>query len=142
MRPAPPCYNCRVPRSIVPAALILAAFGAASSVSRDPAGARALVDRATGEMFIDLAPVDLPAHASHHEVAQPPVAILPLPAAGFLYGFRVAVVDSAGRELPSQLIHHFNAKPPFWHHIAKRAQFPLAEKVILVRRQRRRKTGR
>jgi len=63
-------------------------------------------------MFIDLAPVDLPAHASHHELAQPPVAILPLPAGGSLYGFRVVMVDSAGRELPAQLIHHFNLIDP------------------------------
>jgi len=63
-------------------------------------------------MFIDLAPVDVPAHASHHELAQPPVAILPLPAGGSLYGFRVVMVDSAGRELPAQLIHHFNLIDP------------------------------
>ena len=78
----------------------------------DAAGARTLVDSAKGEMFIDLAPVDLPAHASHHEVAQPPVAILTLPAGGSLYGFRVAMVDSAGGELPAQLVHHFNLIDP------------------------------
>jgi hypothetical protein len=89
----------------------LAGPGPAGSGS-DAAGARTLVDSAKGEMFIDLAPVDLPAHASHHEVVQPPVAILTLPAAGSLYGFRVAMVDSAGGELPSQLVHHFNLIDP------------------------------
>src|SRR2546422_8562583 len=36
------------------------------------AGARMIADARRGAMIIELAPVDLPAHASHHEVAQPP----------------------------------------------------------------------
>jgi hypothetical protein len=35
-----------------------------------------------------------------------------MPASGSLYGFRVEMVDSAGRELPSELIHHFNLIDP------------------------------
>ena len=113
MRAAPPCYNCRVPRPIVLSAALVVALGATSGPARpDPSGARAVVDPAKGEMFIDLAPVDLPAHASHHEVVQPPVAMLELPASGSVYAFRVAMVDSAGRELPSVLIHHFNLIDP------------------------------
>jgi len=63
-------------------------------------------------MYIDLAPVDLPAHASHHDVMQPPVAMLTLPASGALYGFKVEMIDDAGHELPSVLMHHFNLIDP------------------------------
>jgi len=63
-------------------------------------------------MLLDLAPVDLAAHASHHVIAQPPVETLELPASGYLYGFRVEVVDSAGRPLPAELLHHFNLIDP------------------------------
>jgi len=91
----------------------LAALGAGpGSGPADAGGPRALVDPATGTMFLDLAPVDLPAHASHHELAQPPVALLRLPASGSLYGFRVTIVDSAGRVLPAALLHHFNLIDP------------------------------
>src|SRR3989442_6368576 len=53
---------------------------------------------------------DLPAHTSHHELAQPPIATLELPVDGYIHGFRVEVVDSADRELPDELIHHLDRK--------------------------------
>lgn len=73
------------------------------------AGARAFVSPGKGEIIIELAPVDLPANGSH---VLPPIAILPLPASGSLYGFRVEMVDSVGHQLPSELIHHFNLIDP------------------------------
>ena len=78
----------------------------------DGAAARVYLDRATGEMVVELAPTDLAAGASHHQVAQPPVAILELPASGAIYGFRAEVVDSTGRVLPTALLHHFNLIDP------------------------------
>src|SRR2546425_4942824 len=56
--------------------------------------------------------MDLPANTPHHEIAQPPVATLEIPESGSIYGFRVQVVDSAGHELPDELIHHFNLIDP------------------------------
>jgi len=76
------------------------------------AGARAFVDPARHEIVIELAPVDLPANATHDAMALPPIAILPMPASGSLYGFRVEMVDTAGRQLPAELIHHFNLIDP------------------------------
>src|SRR2546427_1096145 len=76
------------------------------------AGARMIADARRGAMIIELAPVDLPAHASHHEVAQPPVAILQVPAGGWIYGFHVEVVDADGRLLPPEIGHHFNLIDP------------------------------
>jgi hypothetical protein len=61
---------------------------------------------------IELAPVDMPAHTSHHEISQPPVAMLEVPQDGYVSGFRVDIVDSAGRTLPPQLLHHFNLIDP------------------------------
>src|SRR2546425_13281616 len=80
------------------------------------AGARMIADARRGAMIIELAPVDLPAHASHHEVAQPPVTILQVPAGGWIYGFHVEVVDADGRLLPPEIGHHFNLIDPDHRH--------------------------
>ncbi|HYT04515.1 MAG TPA: hypothetical protein VEM13_06500 [Gemmatimonadales bacterium] len=78
----------------------------------DAAGARIFSDAARSALVIDLAPMELPANTPHHMIAQPPVATLEIPTTGYIYGFRVAVVDSAGRTLPEELIHHFNLIDP------------------------------
>src|SRR5437868_9240329 len=78
----------------------------------DAAAARIFRDAAAGMLVIDLAPTDLPANTPHHMIAQPPVATLEIPETGFIYGFRVQVVDSAGHPLPDELIHHFNLIDP------------------------------
>jgi hypothetical protein len=66
------------------------------------------VDAGRHEIFLELAPVEIPAH----EMLLPPVAMLTLPVSGSLYGFRVEIVDSAGHLLPSGLLHHFNLIDP------------------------------
>src|SRR5437899_4162473 len=77
----------------------------------DPA-ARIFTDPAHDALVLDLAPMDLPARTPHHMIARPPVATLEIPETGFIYGFRVQVVDSAGHSLPDELIHHFNLIDP------------------------------
>src|SRR5437899_1686031 len=77
----------------------------------DPA-ARIFTDPAHDALVIDLAPMDLPANTPHHMIAQPPVATLEIRETGFIYGFRVQVVDSAGHALSDELIHHFNLIDP------------------------------
>ena len=92
---------------------LTAADGAPLGSPADPAGtARIFLDERNGTLVLDLAPVDLPAQTPHHAIAQPPVATLVIPATGSIYGFRVEVVDSAGRLLPDELIHHFNLIDP------------------------------
>src|SRR5213080_865441 len=78
----------------------------------DASGARIFMDERAGTLVLDLAPIDLPANTPHHALAQPPVATLEIPENGFIYGFRVQVVDSAGHALPDELIHHFNLIDP------------------------------
>src|SRR2546422_7255776 len=74
---------------IGPLGLILAlGTPGGSAAPPDPVGAHMIADSRRGAMIIELAPVDLPAHASHHEVAQPPVAMLRVPAGGWIYGFQ------------------------------------------------------
>jgi len=65
-----------------------------------------------GELIVDLRGVNLPAHTMHHMILQPPVSRIEVPSGGAVYGFRVEVVDSLGRELPKSLIHHFNVIDP------------------------------
>src|SRR2546425_4978251 len=78
----------------------------APAAAPDAQGARIFRDDGAGTLVLDLAPMDLPANTPHHGIAQPPVATLEIPESGSIYGFRVQVVDSAGRELPDELIHH------------------------------------
>lgn len=84
------------------------------------------------EVVIELAPVDLPAggtehtdmlgmhvmagmnmdeHAAHSP-AYPPVMGVDLPLTGWMSGFRIELVDSAGRPVPSHLLHHYNLIDP------------------------------
>src|SRR2546426_3472880 len=101
------------PHSIWPLGLIGVLVVSVSHVSGhgDPA-ARIFIDPAHDALVIDLAQMDLPANAPHHGIAQPPVATLEIPVTGYIYGFRAEVVDSAGRVLPDELIHHFNLIDP------------------------------
>src|SRR6266853_291323 len=84
----------------------------APAAAPDAHGARIFRDDRAGTLVLDLAPMDLPANTPHHGIAQPPVATLEIPESGSIYGFRVQVVDSAGHELPDELIHHFNLIDP------------------------------
>jgi hypothetical protein len=82
------------------------------------------------EVVIELAPVDLPAmqhmempamsamagmnmdEHSAHNPAYPPVMGVDLPLTGWMSGFRIELVDSAGRPVPSELLHHYNLIDP------------------------------
>ena len=69
------------------------------------------VNERTHEVTIELAPVDLPAHAGH-DIPQPPAAAGVFPVNGYIYGFRTEAVDEAGRPVPPLVIHHFNVMDP------------------------------
>jgi hypothetical protein len=93
--------------------------------------ARIFHDSESGALVIELAPVDLPAHTAHHDLTQPPVATLEVPASGALHGFRVEVVDSAGNALPPELLHHFNLIDP-----AHRELFlPISRRLLAAGRE-------
>jgi hypothetical protein len=90
-------------------ALLIMGDGSSSPPATD---ARIFVDRRADALVIDLAPMELPARTPHHAIAQPPVATLEILETGSIYGFRVEVVDPAGKVLPDELIHHFNLIDP------------------------------
>src|SRR5881227_1607137 len=98
----------------LPVTLLLALGPGAGRHAGPPevTGARIFTDPGRGALVIDLPPLDLPAHTPHHALAQPPIAMLEIPSDGYVHGFRVAVVDSVGHELPDELIHHYNLIDP------------------------------
>ena len=92
------------------ALLVLLAAGAAGTGQvlgpAFPSAGRFVDDSAHHRFVLTLGPVDLPAHASHHEVRQLGVRQADLPRDGWLEGYEVDIVDSLGRVLPRELIHH------------------------------------
>src|SRR5258705_10348954 len=74
--------------------------------------ARVTADARTGELVIELPPVDLPAGTDHHSTDQPPVSLAELPVGGAIFGFRTELVDESGRKLSPELIHRFNVLDP------------------------------
>lgn len=90
---------------------LLATLGVTGGTAPGPA-ATVTADPRRGVIVLELAPVDLPAGAAHHAVTQPPVAVVELPTGGSVYGFRIELVDSAGRVLAPELLHHFNFIDP------------------------------
>ena len=78
----------------------------------DLPAARVTADARTGELVIELPPVDLPAGTDHHSTDQPPVSLAELPVGGAIFGFRTELVDESGRKLSPELIHHFNVLDP------------------------------
>ena len=65
-----------------------------------------------GDVVLDLGPMSLPAHAGHHAVDQPPVLSVAMPSEGWVRGLKIELVDSAGRAVPHDVIHHVNLIVP------------------------------
>jgi hypothetical protein len=69
-------------------------------------------DRERRELLLQLGPVDLPAHMSHHGATEPPAQAVALPIDGWLHGFDVDLVDGRGRAVPQRVLHHVNLIAP------------------------------
>lgn len=78
-------------------------------------GTRIVNDAARRELGILIGPVDLPAggeeHAAHSMV-YPPVETVSVPIDAYVYAFRYDVVDTDGKRVPSQVVHHLNLIDP------------------------------
>ncbi len=68
--------------------------------------ARIVDDSAHRRMVITIGPATLPAHSSHHDIRQFGLQAVALPSGGWLRGYLVELVDSAGDTLTRDLIHH------------------------------------
>ncbi|HXY68566.1 MAG TPA: hypothetical protein VEH62_03895 [Gemmatimonadales bacterium] len=92
--------------------LALVAAGALGTTQADtqvlgfPTRARITDDSAHHQLVVTLGPVNLPAHAEHHMVDQLGVQAVVVPRSGWLQGYNVDILDSAGHVLPRALIHH------------------------------------
>jgi len=68
-------------------------------------------DAAAHLLTLRLGPVNLPAHADHMSVAQPPDLFWAVPFDGWLVGYHPRLVDAAGNAEPGRLLHHV----AFWN---------------------------
>ena len=64
------------------------------------------------DLVLDLGPIDLPAHAMHDALRQPPPLAVRAPAEGWVHGFSVDIVDAAGAAVPQRVLHHLNVIVP------------------------------
>ena len=60
------------------------------------------------DLVVDVGPIDLPAHAEHDVVRQPPPLAAAVPVDGWLRGYVVEMVDGAGERVPQRVLHHLN----------------------------------
>jgi hypothetical protein len=64
------------------------------------------------EIIVELSPLTLPAHTSHHTMPQPPPRVMVFPVTGWIEGYSGELVDSSGRAIPGRLLHHLNLIVP------------------------------
>lgn len=102
-------------------ASVLAGGTGAACVTRPPASLPAFLGRVgvdtlppaisrrdkPGEVVIEFPPADVPAaHHEHEGMTRLPVHRVDVPVSGSFHRFRVELVDSAGRLLPADRLHH------------------------------------
>jgi hypothetical protein len=63
-------------------------------------------DATRHSLTVRVGPLNLPAHSSHHSVAQAPDQFLTIPFDGWITAYHPRLVDDAGRVLPNHLLHH------------------------------------
>jgi hypothetical protein len=63
-------------------------------------------DSAAQLLTVRLGPLDLPAHATHMQVAQPAVQFFSIPFDGWLLAYHPRLVGQAGQALPGRMLHH------------------------------------
>src|SRR5438105_6491890 len=61
---------------------------------------------AAGTLTVRLGPLNLPAHASHVDVAQPSPQFLTIHFDGWLIAYHPRLTDQAGAAIPGRLLHH------------------------------------
>ncbi len=69
-------------------------------------------DAENEELIFMVGPLDLPARAGHHAIAQPPLSTGVVPIDAYLYGFDVQMVDAQGEPMTNAVLHHVNLIDP------------------------------
>ncbi len=83
-----------------------------AAAAQSPARLTAALAPGGDEFVITLGPIELPAHATHHQIAQPRAQEVAVPGDGWLRGYRVDFVDGAGRPVPHSVLHHVDLIMP------------------------------
>jgi len=87
---------------------------------------RVVVDSAREEIVLSVGPIDItPATPYTHHAAEA-YHVIQWPVSGWLRGYRVDLVDSAGRLLPRELLHHAGMANLDRRQVA----YPIAERVF------------
>jgi hypothetical protein len=89
------------------------------------------IDSARRRVVISVGPIDIPANVPYDQHVSPPPIEVAWPVSGWVRGFRVVLVDSAGRELPREMLHHAGVVN------ADRRQLisPAAERLLAASRE-------
>src|SRR5512138_1592691 len=78
----------------------------------DPAAKMQVQDTVgTHTLLVRVGPLNLPARASHMEVAQAAPQVLEVPVEGWFTAYHPRLVDGAGKALPGRMLHHV----AFWN---------------------------
>lgn len=74
-------------------------------------------DEAAHLLTLRLGPLNLPAHSTHMQVAQPQPVFFEIPFEGWITAYHPRLTDAAGTNLPGRLLHHVafynTARPDF-----------------------------
>ncbi len=87
---------------------VMLVTGSSAAQRANPAGLQVERDTLAGEVVLVYGPVDL----APHEMPDAPVRVASLGVDGWLRGYRVELVDSAGRAVPQRVLHHVNVIVP------------------------------
>jgi hypothetical protein len=94
------------------AAVIVCCTAAAAQTAATEPTLRVTTDSVHREIIVELSPLNLPAYTAHHDAMQAVARAMVIPVTGWIEGYRGEMIDSAGRRLPNQLIHHLNLIVP------------------------------
>jgi hypothetical protein len=76
------------------------------SAHTTPPSAHVIVDSARRVVIVSVGPVTIPASVPYDQHVGPAPIGIEWPVSGWIRGFRIDVVDSSGRVLPHELLHH------------------------------------
>jgi hypothetical protein len=92
---------------------------------------RVSVDSAQHQIVITVGPLHMPAATPYeHHIAAEPVRFA-WPVSGWMRGFRIDLVDSAGRALPREMLHHVGVTNLNRRELA----YPVAERLFAAGRE-------
>jgi hypothetical protein len=80
------------------------------------------------ELAIEIGPVDLPAHSGHHDIPLSPEELTYIPFDAVVAGYRLEIVDAAGRPVPKMVLHHMDTARPAFRELF----LPVAQRFLAL----------